>query len=93
MSLSLDDVHKTLGEKLRIDKILSTYFNHKHNQNPILHVKKFMREVTNLFKLNAPKLIFLVRIILGESIIGLLPMDITVIFCIVYWGASHRSAS
>lgn len=44
-SLTYTDVRTTLGERARIDKILSTYFSYKHNQNPILHVKKFMREV------------------------------------------------
>ncbi|TVY49194.1 Fusarisetin A cluster transcription factor [Lachnellula occidentalis] len=43
-SLTLTDVRKTLGGRASIDKLLSTYFSHRHNQTPILHMKKFMRE-------------------------------------------------
>ncbi|TVY84761.1 Fusarisetin A cluster transcription factor fsa6 [Lachnellula suecica] len=43
-SLTVTDVCNTLGPKTRVDKLISTYFNHKHNQNPIIHRKKFMRE-------------------------------------------------
>lgn len=44
-SLTITDVCKTLGGRASVDKLISTYFNHRHNQTPVLHMKKFMREV------------------------------------------------
>ncbi|KAF4636153.1 hypothetical protein G7Y89_g1939 [Cudoniella acicularis] len=43
-TLTTTDVYNSLPPRFAVDKLLSAYFNGKHNQNPILHTAKFLRE-------------------------------------------------
>ncbi|KAH6677492.1 fungal-specific transcription factor domain-containing protein [Halenospora varia] len=56
--LTISDVCNSLPPRAVVDKLLSVYFSGKHNQNPILHSAKFLREY-EAFWLNPASMSFL----------------------------------
>ncbi|EPE26995.1 Zn2/Cys6 DNA-binding protein [Glarea lozoyensis ATCC 20868] len=69
-TLTIQELCASLPPRIVVDKLLSAYFNAKHNQGSILHSAKFLREYEAFWTNSSPKTFLWMSVLFSTLYIG-----------------------